>query len=275
MGGRQVQDADKTGADRALAGRVALITGASSGIGEAAALALAGAGCAVAVSARRVERLEALAARIGLTGGVALVLPADVSDEAQAGGLVAATLQRFGRLDILVNSAGAIQNGGVENADTAEWRRIIDLNLMACLYTCKAAVPPMRAQGGGDIVNITSLSARHAAAAFGAYGASKFGLAAMSEGLRQEVGGYGIRVATIEPGATATEVAEGIGDPDIRQFIRDYVAMDGCMQPEDVAAAILFLVSLPPRANVSRLRIRPTSDTAAHPALTSNEGLLP
>jgi NADP-dependent 3-hydroxy acid dehydrogenase YdfG len=258
-----------------LAGRVALVTGASSGIGQAAALAIAEAGGAVAVSARRAERLEASAAQIRSMGREALVLPADVSDEAAATALVSETLARFGRLDILVNAAGAIQYGGVENADTGEWRRILELNLLACLYTCKAAIAPMKAQGAGDIVNITSLSARHAAAAFGAYGASKFGLAAMSEGLRQEVGGYGIRVATIEPGATATEVAEGISEPNVRQFIRDYVRMEGCMQPEDVARAIIFLLTLPPRANVSRLRIRPTMDTAAHPALTTNDGFIP
>jgi NADP-dependent 3-hydroxy acid dehydrogenase YdfG len=258
-----------------LAGRVALLTGASSGIGRAAAVALAEAGAAVVVAARRADRLKAVVDQISAAGGEALAVAADVADEPSAAGLVAQTLGRFGRLDVLINAAGAIQYGGVENADTAEWRRILELNLLACLYTCKAAIAPMKAQGGGDIVNITSLSARHAAAAFGAYGASKFGLAAMSEGLRQEVGGHGIRVCTIEPGATATEVAEGISEPSVRQFIRDYVGMEGCLQPEDVAQAIVFLLSLPARANVSRLRIRPTSDTVAHPALLTNDGYIP
>src|ERR1700741_234453 len=157
----------------ALAGRVALITGASSGIGEAAAIALAEAGAAVAVSARRAERLQDLVRRIEAAGGKALALPGDVADEAIATRVVEETVARLGKLDILVNSAGVIQAGGVENADTAEWRRVIDINLMATLYTCKAAIGPMRAQGSGDIVNISSTAGRRVAGVFGPYSTSK------------------------------------------------------------------------------------------------------
>jgi NADP-dependent 3-hydroxy acid dehydrogenase YdfG len=150
----------------------------------------------------------------------------------------------------------------VENADTARYRRVIDINLMASLYTSRAVIGPMRAQGGGDIINISSTAGRRAAALFNAYAASKFGLTGMTEAMRQEVGRYGIRVCIIEPGATETEVAVGIGDPKFRQFISDHVSKEGAMKPEDVAGAILFVVSLPPRANVSQLLIRPTIDTA-------------
>jgi NADP-dependent 3-hydroxy acid dehydrogenase YdfG len=254
---------------------VALVVGASSGIGEGAALALAAAGAKVAVSARRAERLDDLAQRIAAAGGETLVLPADITDEAVAEDLVARTLARFGRADILVNSAGINRHGGIENADVAEWRRVIEVNLMAVLYACKAVIGPMRAQGGGDIINITSLSARHASALFNAYGVSKHGLAAMTEGLRQEVGAAGIRVSAIEPGGTTSEVAEGITDPVIRDFIRDYVSKEGVLKPEDLGAAIVFICSLPPRANVARLRIRPTADTVAHPAMLTNEGFIP
>jgi NADP-dependent 3-hydroxy acid dehydrogenase YdfG len=246
-----------------VVGKVALITGASSGIGEAAALALAAAGAAVAVSARRAARLGELVQRIEAAGGRALALPGDVTDEAVAKSVVVRTVEHFGRLDILINSAGVIQaGGGVEHADLAEWRRVLDINLLASLYTCHAAIGPMRAQGGGDIINISSTAGRRPVGRFNPYATSKCGLNAMTEGMRQEIGGHGIRVCIIEPGATTTEVAEGISDPAERRAMREHVSKQGAMKPEDVAAAILFVVSLPPRANVSEMLIRPTIDVA-------------
>lgn len=245
-----------------LAGRVALVTGASSGIGESVAVALAEAGAAVAVAARRADRLDALVSRIEAIGVKALALPGDVVDEQVATGMVARTVRHFGRLDILVNSAGIIQPGNVENADTEQWRRVIEVNLLGTLYTCSAAIGPMRAQGGGDIINVSSIAGRRAAATFGPYSTSKFGLTGMTEGLRQEVGKHGIRVCIVEPGATNTEVADSITDPNYRKAMQAHVAKDGAMKPEDVAAAIVFVVSLPRRANVSELLIRPTIDVA-------------
>ncbi|HEY5756577.1 MAG TPA: SDR family NAD(P)-dependent oxidoreductase [Steroidobacter sp.] len=245
-----------------LTGRVALVTGASSGIGEGAALALAAAGATVAVAARRADRLESLVQRIQSAGGKALALPGDVVDESVAKGIVEQTIKRFGRLDILVNSAGIIQAGGVENARLDEWRRVLEVNLLATLYTCTAAIGPMRAQGGGDIINISSTAGRRAAAPFGPYSTSKFGLTGMTEGLRQEVGKYGIRVCIIEPGATTTEVADSITDPNYRTAMQAHVSKEGAMKPEDVADAIVFVASLPRRANVSQLLIRPTIDVA-------------
>jgi NADP-dependent 3-hydroxy acid dehydrogenase YdfG len=241
---------------------VALITGASSGIGEGAALALAEAGATVALSARRAERLQSLAERIEAAGGKAITIAGDVADEAVATRVVEDTVARLGRLDILVNSAGVTAPGGVENADTAFWRHVLDINLLATLYTCKAAIAPMKAQGFGDIINISSTAGRRATGAFGPYCASKFGLTALTEGLRQEVGGYGIRVCIVEPGATATEVAESIADPKLRDAMRHHVSKDGAMKPEDIAEAIVFVCSLPSRANVSEILIRPTIDVA-------------
>jgi NADP-dependent 3-hydroxy acid dehydrogenase YdfG len=247
----------------ALAGKVALVTGASSGIGEAAALALAAAGAAVALSARRADRLQSLAKRIESDGGTALVIVGDVSLAEDAARAVSETVTGLGRIDILVNSAGVIQSGGVESLPLEEWRRVIDINLMGTLYTCKAAIGPMKAQGSGDIVNISSTAGRRAAGMFGPYSTSKFGLTGLTEGLRQEVGGAGIRVSIVEPGATATEVADGISDPAMRAAMTQHVSKEGAMQPADIASAIVFIVSLPPRANVSQILIRPTIDTAA------------
>jgi NADP-dependent 3-hydroxy acid dehydrogenase YdfG len=244
-----------------LAGKIALVTGASSGIGAAAAEVLASAGATVVVAARRVDRLEALVHQIESRGGKAFALPGDVTDEQTAQGLVTGTVSRFGRLDILVNSAGVIDSGGVENADMARYRRVVDINLLGTLYTCHAAIGPMRAQGGGDIINISSTAGRRAAALFNAYAASKFGLTGMTEAMRQEVGRYGIRVCIVEPGATTTEVADGIVDPAMRKAMQEHVSKEGALEAQDVAAAIMFVLSLPARANVSQLMIRPTIDT--------------
>ena len=246
----------------ALSGKVALVTGASSGIGEAAALALADAGVIVAVSGRRADRLDALVAKIEAAGGKALALPGDVAVEADATRSVEGTVTSLGRIDILINCAGVNEAGGVESLTLDQWRRVIDINLYGTLYTCKAAIPHMKAQGAGDIINISSTSGRRAAGLFGPYSTSKFGLTGLTEGLRQEVGGAGIRVSIIEPGATETEIAGSITDPKWRDAIQQHVTKDGAMQPSDIADAIIFIVSLPRRANVSQILIRPTIDTA-------------
>ncbi len=244
-----------------LTGKVALVTGASSGIGEAVAIALAEAGASVAVSARRADRLDAVVKRIAAAGGTALALPGDVADEATATAAVENTIAHFGKIDILVNSAGIIQAGGVENADTAEYRRVIDVNLLATLYTCKAAVGSMKAQGSGDIINISSLAGRKVGPLFNAYHASKFGLNAMTDAMRQEVGGFGIRVCILMPGATATEVANKINNTNLRNAMQAHVGKEGAVAPADVAEALMLVVSLPRRANISEIAIRPTIDT--------------
>jgi NADP-dependent 3-hydroxy acid dehydrogenase YdfG len=189
-------------------------------------------------------------------------VPGDIGDASYATRIVEDTVARFGRLDILVNSAGIMPEGGVGTADAAEWRRVIDVNVMACLHTCQAAIGPMRAQGGGDIINISSTSGRRVVALFGIYSASKFALNAMSESLRQEVGGQGIRVCVIEPGATTTELWENIHNPALRQSVQQLAQRDESIKPEDIADAILFVATLPPRVNVSEMLIRPTTDVA-------------
>jgi NADP-dependent 3-hydroxy acid dehydrogenase YdfG len=245
-----------------LSGRVALVTGASSGIGEACAAALAAAGAAVAVVARRAERLQDLVDRIESAGGTALALPGDVTDEAVATGVVAQAIERFGRLDVLVNSAGTIQAGNVEHANLAQWRRILEVNFLGSLYTCHAAVGVMRAQGSGNIINIGSLACRETTPIYNPYATSKFALNAMTDGLRKEVGPHGVRVCMIAPGPTTTEVAEGIADPAHRDAIRAYINQEGALKPDDVADAVVYIAAAPPRVNISELWIRATTDVA-------------
>ncbi len=250
------------GRSQPLAGKIALITGGGTGIGEAAAVALAKSGAKVAISGRRKARLDEVVNQIEAAGGTALALPGDVSIEADATKSVTDTIAHFGRLDILVNSAGVNEAGGVESLSLDKWRKVIDINLYGTMYTCMAAFPQMKAQGGGDIINISSTSGRRAAAAFASYSTSKFAVTGFTESLRQEGGGLGIRVSIIEPGATETEIASSISDPKWSAAIQQHVSKDGAMQPSDIADAIIFVTTLPPRANVSQILIRPTIDTA-------------
>jgi NADP-dependent 3-hydroxy acid dehydrogenase YdfG len=226
-------------------------------------MALAHAGAAVAICGRRKDRLDSLVQRIEAAGGRGLALPGDVSVEADATRAVQDTVEQFGRIDVLINSAGVNEAGGIESLPLELWRKVIDINLMGTLYTCKAAVPRMKAQGSGDIINVSSTAGRRASAAFAAYATSKFGLTGLTECLRQEVGGAGIRVCIIEPGATQTEIAESISDARAREAIRAHVTKQGAMAASDIADAILFVLGLPQRANVSQMLIRPTIDTAA------------
>ena len=248
-----------------LSGKVALVTGASSGIGEGAALALAEAGALVAISGRRKERLDALVARIEAAGGTALALPGDVSVEAEATRSVEDTVARFGRIDILVNSAGINEFGGIEVLSLDQWEKVIDINLMGTIYTCRAAFPHMKAQGAGDIVNISSTSGRRSAWQFASYSTSKFGVTGFTEALRQEGGSAGIRVAIVEPGATATEIADSLSDPKWRAMMHEHTHKEGAMEISDIVDAILLIVGLPRRANVTRILIQPTIDVAPMP----------
>lgn len=247
----------------ALSDKVALVTGASSGIGEGTALALAAAGAVVAVAARRADRLEALVRKIEAAGGAALALPGDMAVEAEAIGVVEETAARLGRLDILINSAGVMQTGGIENADLDEYRQVFDINLFATVYTCRAAVPHMLRQGGGDIVTISSLAGRKGGPLTSAYSASKHAVNAMTDAMRQELGGRNIRVCTLMPGATTTEVGDNISDPDWRAAIQAHVSKEGAVLPAEVGDTIVFILSLPRRVNISEICIRPTIDTTA------------
>ena len=250
---------------QSLVGKVALVTGASSGIGEGAALALAEAGALVAVSGRRKERLDTVVRRIEAAGGTGLALPGDVSVEEQARKSVEDTIAHFGRLDILINSAGVNEQGGIETLPLEQWHRLIDINLMGTIYTSRVAFPIMKAQGAGDIVNISSTAGRRSGHLFAAYATSKFGVTGFTEAMRQEGGTAGIRVSIIEPGATATEIAESVTDPQWREFMHNHCHKDGAMETQDIVDAIMLVVQLPRRANVTRILIQPTIDVAPMP----------
>jgi NADP-dependent 3-hydroxy acid dehydrogenase YdfG len=241
-----------------LSGKVALVTGASSGIGSATALALAAEGASVALVGRRFERLQALAQKISDNGGQAISLIADVADETQVQDMLSKTKAQLGRLDILVNNAGVMQLGEVDGAKTEDWRSMININLLGLMYTTHAALPIMKAQGGGHIVNISSTSGRVAMANCAVYAATKFGVVAFSEALRQEVHSNKIRVTIVEPGAVSTELGDRIQDDNAREWARTWLESNTPLESEDIAAAIVYAVTQPLRVNVNEILIRPT-----------------
>ncbi len=245
-----------------LEGRAAAVTGASSGIGEATALALAEAGAAVALGARRVDRLEALAERINSAGGRAVAIECDVADEQSAHAFVNGAAEQLGRLDILVNNAGVMLLGPLEGADTAEWRQMVDVNLLGLLYCTQAAMPHLRDGGNGHVVNVSSVAGRTASAFVGVYNATKWAVTGFSEALRQEAAHSKIRVTCVEPGLVETELPTHNTNPLVLQTIENMKADIGeVLQAEDIAAAILHAVTAPQRVNVNEVLIRPSGQS--------------
>jgi len=233
------------------------VTGASSGIGEATALACARAGAAVALAARRAERIEALAAQIVADGGRAIAVPTDVGDEQQAQAFVQRAHAELGRLDVLVNNAGVMLLGPIENAPTEEWRRMIHANVFGVLYCTHAALPLMHAQGSGHIVNVSSVAGRVARQGSGVYNLTKFGVGAFSESLRQEGVAMGVRVTLIEPGAVSTELA-GHNRPEIREQIAQRFGDIERLNAEDVAEAVLYAIGQPKHVSINEVLVRPS-----------------
>jgi NADP-dependent 3-hydroxy acid dehydrogenase YdfG len=241
-----------------LKGRVALVTGASSGIGEATALALAAAGADVAITARRRERLDKLAGEIEKHGVRVLPIAADLIREDENKRVVEETENHFGRLDILVNNAGVMLLSPVESTNPADWRQMLELNVLALMVSSQAALPGMRKRGGGDIVNISSTAGRTSNPMGAGYSASKFGVVAFSEALRKEVYKDKIRVCVIEPGLVATELRDHIPDADTKKTINAWAESIRQLQPEDIANAVVYTVSQPAHVTVNEILIRPT-----------------
>ncbi|HXN59022.1 MAG TPA: SDR family NAD(P)-dependent oxidoreductase [Acidimicrobiales bacterium] len=245
-----------------LEGTVALVTGASSGIGEATAAVLADEGAAVALVARRKDRLDALAERIG-GDAKTLVIEADITDLAQAERAVAATVGELGRLDTLVNNAGVMLLGPIVDAPVEEWQRMVNLNLLGLLYCTHAALPHLLAaaeqepRSVADVVNVSSVAGRVARLNSGVYNATKHGVGAFSESLRQEVTARHVRVTIIEPGATATELAFH-NRPEILEGMAQTFGGIEIMQAEDIAESIRYAVTQPRRVAVNEILIRPT-----------------
>jgi NADP-dependent 3-hydroxy acid dehydrogenase YdfG len=246
-----------------LAGTVALITGASSGIGEATALALADLGAAVSLAARRADRLTALAEKITSTGGTALALEADVSDPAAAVAAVERTVSELGRLDTLINNAGVMLLGPIVDAPTEEWQRMIQVNLVGLLQCSHAALPHLlkAAEDGprrvADLVNISSVAGRVPRNGSGVYNLTKHGVGAFSEALRQEVTQRHVRVSLVEPGATATELAGHNRDEIREQMSKRFADMER-MTAVDIAETITFIVTRPRHVAINEILVRPT-----------------
>ncbi|GCE19259.1 SDR family NAD(P)-dependent oxidoreductase [Dictyobacter kobayashii] len=241
-----------------LQGKVALITGASSGIGEASALSLAAEGAHVAVVARRGDRLQELIHRIHDLGGQALPIVADVADEQQVKEMVKHVKNKLGRIDILVNNAGVMLLGQIDGANTEDWRRMVAINVMGLMYTTHAVLPIMKEQNRGHIVNISSVAGRVARAGSGVYNVTKWGVVAFSEALRQESYKNNIRVTVIEPGAVATELTDHITDENAKKQQGEWLQGLTPLESEDIAAAIVYAVTQPERVNVNEILIRPT-----------------
>ncbi|MFD4609359.1 SDR family oxidoreductase [Streptomyces sp. NPDC058440] len=246
--------------DAPLSGCAALVTGASSGIGAATARELARLGAAVAVVARRTERLEELAAGIRDQGGSCAVLTADLRDAAQARRAVEEAVGRLARLDVLVNNAGYVAMGPIEESDPADWERMVGLNLDAVLQMSRSALPHLlRAaedgtRGVADLVNVSSVAGRMVRRNNVVYSATKHAVGAFSEGMRQEVTGRGVRVGLIEPGLTMTEMATGGG-----RLAARAMPEDAWLRAEDIARAITFMITQPPHAAINEIMMRPTA----------------
>ena len=240
-----------------LDGKVAVVTGASSGIGEATAEALAREGAIVVIAARRADRLKELQDRIESGGTKAMSVECDVTDEERAHNLIGIAKEEFGRVDILVNNAGVMLLSKVEKGLSDEWRQMFDVNVMGLLYVTDAAIEVMKEQGSGHIVNISSVAGRRSNPMTGIYSGTKYAVNAISEALRGELAGDGIRVTIIEPGAVATELPDHISDEEAQERISGITSIE-TLQAEDIADAITYAVSQPQRVNVNELLIMPT-----------------
>ena len=242
-----------------LKNKVAIITGASSGIGYATALTLSKAGIRVAVGARRTERLQELEKQIIKNNGEILVQKTDVTRKSDCDSLVNTIVEKWGKVDILINNAGLMPLSYFKNGKVEEWEQMIDVNIKGVLYCTSAVVPYMLEKKSGHIINISSVAGRIVFAGGSVYCATKHAIAALSEGLRKELSPtYNIRVTCIEPGAVETELLESITDESMTGFIQATKNME-TLRSDDIANAILYAVQSPGHVNVNEILIRPTA----------------
>jgi NADP-dependent 3-hydroxy acid dehydrogenase YdfG len=242
---------------------VSLVTGASSGIGDATVRALAAQGSAVALVARRKDRLDALASAVEAEGGRALAIEADISDQEQAVAAVKRTVEELGRLDTVVNNAGVMLLGPVVDAPTEEWDRMVALNLEGLLYVSHAAIPHLLDAAASeprrvaDLVNISSVAGRTTRVGSAVYNMTKHGVGAFSDSLRQELSGRHVRVSLVEPGATSTELATHLR-PEVLDQLRARLADVERLEAADIADAIAYIVTRPRHVAVNEMLVRPT-----------------
>ena len=240
-----------------LDGKVAVITGASSGIGEATAEALAAEGATVVVAARREDRLNELVERIENAGGRTLAVSCDITDEGQAHDLVRRAVEEFGRIDILVNNAGVMLLSRIERGLSDQWRQMFEVNVMGLLYATHAAIGHMKEQGSGHLINISSVAGRKVRVTGGVYSGTKWAVGAISEALRLELLEDNIRVTVIEPGAVATELPSHITDEEARQGMSRFEGVE-ILEAEDIANAIAYAAIQPERISINEVLIRPS-----------------
>lgn len=242
-----------------IVGKVALVTGASSGIGAATAKRLAAEGVVVGLAARRKDRIEALAAEIEAAGGRALALQADVTDLGSCETAARALINQFGRLDVLVNNAGLMPLSDVDSLQTDEWKRMVDVNVSGVLNATASVLPQMIAQHSGHIFNMSSIAGRKVFTGLTVYCATKAAVAAFSDGLRMEVGPkHNIRVTCIQPGAVKSELYDHITDANYRRQMDDLASKMTFLEGEDIADTILFALKSPARMDVAELFVLPT-----------------
>ncbi|WP_309090192.1 SDR family oxidoreductase [Phenylobacterium sp.] len=241
-----------------IAGKTIVITGASSGMGAAAARHLAGKGAAVVLGARRSDRIEAVAAEITQAGGRAMAVTTDVTKAEDLRRLVEAAVETYGGIDVLINNAGVMPLSPLERLKIAEWDQMIDVNLKGVLYGVAAALPHMIEQKSGHIINLSSVAGHKLFGGSAVYSATKFAVRALSEGLRQEVAAYNIRITIISPGAVKTELLDHITEKDVQQANQDYVAEVG-VPAETFARLVAFAINEPADVGINEILFRPTA----------------
>jgi NADP-dependent 3-hydroxy acid dehydrogenase YdfG len=240
-----------------IEGKVVVITGASSGLGEATARLLSARGACVVLGARRADRLRALTATLTAAGGKAIAVQTDVTRREPVQGLVDAAVEAYGRIDVMINNAGLMPQALLERLQVDAWDRMIDVNLKGVLYGIAAALPYMQRQKSGHVINVSSVAGHKVGPGFAVYSATKFAVRALSEGLRQEVKPYNIRTTVISPGAVATALPDSVTDPDAAARIRQFYA-DAAIPADSFARVVAFAMNQPDDMDVNEILYRPT-----------------
>lgn len=240
-----------------IEGKVVVITGASSGLGEATARHLSALGATVVLGARRVDRIEALAEELTRAGGKAVAVATDVTDHEAVKVLVDTAVLSFGRIDVMINNAGLMPHSPLERLKIDDWNQTIDVNIKGVLYGIAAALPHMKQQKSGHIINVSSVAGRQVRPGSAVYAATKAAVLMLSEGLRQEVKPYNLRTTVISPGAVATDLPGSITEPDVAGFISKFYE-EYAVPPESFARAVAFAISQPPEIDVNEILFRPT-----------------